>query len=173
MDLRAIQDAIECQHRAPTEKWNPPYCGDIDLVIRADGRWCHEGTDITRPALIKLFASVLVKESEQYFLVTPAEKIGIQVEDLPFLITGWDSYQTEEKHALIWVETNIGERYLLGREHPLISHQNLPALIIRDELLARVHRNVYYQWSDIVQSALPHESAGYYIQSGTERFKLD
>ncbi len=65
--------------------WNPPFCGDIDMRIAADGTWFYLGTPIGRPALVKLFASVLKREADKYFLVTPVEKVGIVVEDAPFL----------------------------------------------------------------------------------------
>src|SRR5260370_40332757 len=69
----------------PVERWNPPFCGDIDMRIAADGTWFYQKTPIGRPALVKLFASVLKRESDKYFLVTPVEKVGIVVEDAPFL----------------------------------------------------------------------------------------
>src|SRR4029450_955691 len=69
----------------PVHLWNPPFCGDIDMRIAADGTWFYLGTPIGRPALVKLFASVLKREANKYFLVTPVEKVGIVVEDAPFL----------------------------------------------------------------------------------------
>src|SRR5471030_1322934 len=67
------------------ERWNPPFCGDIDIRIASDGTWFYQKTPIGRPALVKLFASVLKREGTKYFLVTPVEKVGIVVEDVPFL----------------------------------------------------------------------------------------
>ena len=69
----------------PVERWNPPFCGDIDMRIAADGTWFYQKTPIGRPALVKLFASVLKREGDKYFLVTPVEKVGIAVDDAPFL----------------------------------------------------------------------------------------
>ena len=69
----------------PVERWNPPYCGEIDMRIAADGTWFYQKTPIGRPALVKLFASVLKREGDQHFLVTPVEKVGIVVDDAPFL----------------------------------------------------------------------------------------
>src|SRR3954451_14080039 len=69
----------------PVEQWNPPFCGDLDMRISADGTWHYLKTPIGRTALVKLFASVLRREGERYFLVTPVEKVGIIVEDVPFL----------------------------------------------------------------------------------------
>src|SRR5579864_2900317 len=69
----------------PVHLWNPPYCGDIDMRISADGTWFYQKTPIGRPALVRLFASVLKREAGKYFLVTPVEKCGIAVDDVPFL----------------------------------------------------------------------------------------
>src|ERR1700694_1117021 len=69
----------------PVHLWNPPFCGDLDMRIAADGTWYYLGTPIGRPALVKLFASVLKREGDKYFLVTPVEKVGIMVEEVPFL----------------------------------------------------------------------------------------
>src|SRR3954468_19887041 len=69
----------------PVDKWNPPFCGDIDMRIATDGTWFYEKTPIGRPALVRLFASVLKREGDKYFLVTPVEKCGIVVDDAPFL----------------------------------------------------------------------------------------
>ncbi|RTE85463.1 MULTISPECIES: DUF1285 domain-containing protein [Gammaproteobacteria] len=174
MDLQSLQNQLERQNRAPTELWNPPYCGEMDLVIKSDGSWWHEGSKINRLALIKLFASVITLQDDKYYLVTPAEKVGITVEDLPFLVTSWKWHQEQDSQLMhMLVETNIEERYIIGEEHPIVIDKELPAVKLRDNLLARVHRNVYYQWSDHVQPANKGEDAGYYLQSGSQRFKLD
>ena len=76
--------------------WNPPFCGDIDMRIAADGTWFYQKTPIGRPALVKLFASVLKREGDKYFLVTPVEKVGIVVEDAPFLAV---EMQVDAEHA--------------------------------------------------------------------------
>src|SRR2546428_6412050 len=86
--LEAIADAAKraaVKGPPPVHLWNPPYCGDIDMRIAADGTWYYMKTPIGRPALVKLFASVLKKEADKYFLVTPVEKCGIAVDDVPFL----------------------------------------------------------------------------------------
>ena len=96
MDLRALQKQID-QHTdelPPVEKWDPDFCGDIDMQIHHDGTWYYMGTPIGRKALVKLFSTVLKMEDDKYFLVTPVEKIGIQVEDVPFIIV-----QCEEQGA--------------------------------------------------------------------------
>ncbi|MCL4409483.1 DUF1285 domain-containing protein [Aliidiomarina haloalkalitolerans] len=169
MNLQKLQASLELQHKAPVEKWDPPFCGDIDIRIESDGRWFYMGSPITRQALVKLFATVLKKENDEYFLVTPVEKVRIQVVDLPFVITEWDQVELEGKEPWLRVHTNIGERYVLSAAHPLCVHEKLPAVEIRDQLLARVHRNVYYQWADLAQI---DDNGNFYLTSGTERFVL-
>src|SRR4029077_1224912 len=85
--LEAIAAGLPRENKGlpPVERWNPPFCGDIDMRIGTDGTWFYQKTPIGRPALVKLFASVLKREGEKYFLVTPVEKVGIVVEDVPFL----------------------------------------------------------------------------------------
>src|SRR5690554_5982672 len=106
MRLDQLQAQVEKLHRAPTERWNPEFCGDIDIEIKRSGEWFYGGSKISRPQLVRLFASVLRHENNEYFLVTPAEKVRIRVEDLPFVIVGW---KLVENDGLTWlqVETNI------------------------------------------------------------------
>jgi uncharacterized protein len=83
--LRGLAAALDSRGPAPVNSWNPPYCGEIDMRIARDGTWFYNGTPIGRPALVKLFASVLRKDPERFVLVTPVERVGIKVEDAPFL----------------------------------------------------------------------------------------
>ena len=85
--LEGLAAALPREKRGPppVELWNPPFCGDIDIRIAADGTWFYQKTPIGRPALVKLFASVLKREGDKYFLVTPVEKVGLIVEEAPFL----------------------------------------------------------------------------------------
>ncbi|MEM1378336.1 MAG: DUF1285 domain-containing protein [Pseudomonadota bacterium] len=104
---------------APVDQWNPPFCGDIDMEIRADGTWYYLGTPIGRPALVNLFASVLRKDEDgKTYLVTPVEKMGIRVVDAPFLIVGLDQLDGSDGHAL-HVTTNVGEQITIGAANPL------------------------------------------------------
>lgn len=168
VDLNKLTASLQTR-RAPVEKWDPPFCGDLDIVITSDGRWLYNGSVIQRPQLVQLFASVLKREGEDYFLVTPVEKVRIQVEDLPFVITRW---YRQENSSVINVIANTDEIYLLSTQFPLCMVRNLPAVKVRDGFLARVHRNVYYQWAEIAEPAAPGEKAGYYLQSGEARFWL-
>lgn len=90
MSLNRLISELEKHQHAPTELWDPPYCGEIPIHIAANGDWFYQGSQIKRQALVKLFASVLVVEDDDYFLVTPAEKVKITVEDTPFVIVDWE-----------------------------------------------------------------------------------
>jgi len=138
----------------PVESWNPPYCGEIDIHIKANGDWFHEGSAFKRLPLVKMFASVLIKEVnnelDEYFLVTPVEKVKIQVDDAPFVLTQW--HWLDEKETVMRVSTNLEDEFILDEEHPLIVNEKGDLYVmVRRNLLAKVHRNVYYQWADIAQ----------------------
>src|SRR5258705_7578891 len=97
----------------PVESWNPPFCGDIDMRIAADGTWFYQKTPIGRPALVKLFASVLKREGERYFLVTPVEKCGIAVDDVPFLAVEMDIERAAAGRVL-HLRTNVDDCVACG-----------------------------------------------------------
>jgi 8-oxo-dGTP pyrophosphatase MutT (NUDIX family) len=102
----------------PVHLWNPPFCGDLDMRIASDGTWFYLKTPIGRPALVKLFASVLKREGDKYFLVTPIEKCGIVVEDAPFLAVELRAEQAGEGQVLHF-RTNVDDWVSCGREHAL------------------------------------------------------
>ncbi len=103
----------------PVERWNPPYCGEIDITIAADGSWHYRGSAISREALVRLFASVLRREADgTYVLVTPVEKLGITVEDAPFLAVEVAAYGDGADRRLTF-RTNVGDIVVAGTEHPL------------------------------------------------------
>jgi len=128
----------------PVEKWNPPFCGDSHMRIARDGRWFHEGSPIARFELVKLFAGILRLDAEGYVLVTPAEKLSIEVEDVPFLAVLVDRVGDD----LIFT-TNIGDVVTLDRDHPLRMVEGVPYLHVRRRLEARVIRAAYYKLADM------------------------
>ncbi len=148
--------------QAATTDWNPPFCGEIDLHIRRDGRWWYQGTPIERSALVRLFASVLRREGEGYFLVTPVEKVGIRVDDAPFVAIDLQ-VEGEGMAQCLCFTTQIGDRVMAGAEHPLrfVTHPKTgepsPYVLIRSGLEALIHRNLFYQ---LVELAVPGEVAG-------------
>ena len=134
---------------APVHLWNPPFCGDLDIRIKADGTWHYLGTPIGRPAMVRLFASVLKREGGRYFLVTPVEKIGIKVDDAPFLAVALEAEGEGAGRALIF-ETNVGERIRCDAEHALRFETEAgtegvkPYLHVRRDLWALVTRALFY-----------------------------
>lgn len=136
----------------PVEKWNPPVTGDIDLRIAADGTWFHEGEPIKRAALVRLFSSVLWCEGDQYFLVTPVEKVRIQVDDAPLVVTQ-ASFEGEGDAAQIFLTTLTGDRFALDNDHPIRidyskGEEPRPYVRVRRNLDALIHRNVFYSLVD-------------------------
>ena len=102
----------------PVEEWNPPFCGDIDMRIASDGTWFYCGTPITRPALVRLFSTILRKDPDGYVLVTPVEKVGIKVEDAAFLAVEMTVARPQPELVLRF-STNVGDWVEAGPEHPM------------------------------------------------------
>lgn len=152
MSIEAITAQIKAHGDKipPVEQWNPDYCGEIDLQIKANGDWFYAGTIFKRPALVKLLASVLKKENDDYYLVTPVEKIKITVEDAPFVLTQW-RWQDESQTIMV-VCNNVGNEFVLDDKHPItINAEGELYVTVRHNLLAKVHRNIYYQWIDLAE----------------------
>jgi len=173
MSLEQISAQIKEQGNKipPVELWDPPFCGDIDLVIKSDGSWFYNGTIFKRLSLVKLFASVLKKEEDNYFLVTPVEKVGIVVEDAPFLITQWQ--WLDEQKTTMQVSSNLDDSFILNAQHPLeISNGGSLYITVRRNLPAKVHRNVYYQWVDLAQEEHNENGTELVFFSAEQRFSL-
>lgn len=137
----------------PVERWNPPYCGDLDIRIAKDGTWFYLGTPIGRAQLARLFSTVLKKEGDAYFLVTPVEKIGITVDDVPFVAVDFDVDGAGEDQVLTF-QTSMGDSAVAGPDHPLrveISEDGTPApyVGIRAGLEARIDRKSFYRLVDL------------------------
>ncbi|MGB8392853.1 MAG: DUF1285 domain-containing protein [Pseudolabrys sp.] len=133
----------------PVERWNPPFCGDIDMRIAADGTWFYQKTPIGRLALVKLFASVLKREGDKYFLVTPVEKVGIVVDDAPFLAVEMNASVGDAGSALQF-RTNVDDWVAAGPDHALRFDPQpktgglKPYLHVRRDLWAKVTRALFY-----------------------------
>jgi hypothetical protein len=130
----------------PVERWNPPYCGEIDMRIAADGTWHYMGSPISRPALVRLFSTVLRKDPERYVLVTPVERVGITVEDAPFLAVEM-AVDGEGENRRIAFRTNVDDLVQVGPEHPLRFDEDehggvKPYVKVRGELWALVTRSL-------------------------------
>lgn len=131
----------------PVENWSPPYCGELDLVIRRNGLWVHEGTPIGRAALVRLFSTVLRREGDRFFLVTPVEKLGIGVEDAPFLAVAMRREEGPGGARLIFT-TNVGDEVPAGSGHAIEMRDSAlgraPYLHVRRGLDALIARSVWY-----------------------------
>jgi hypothetical protein len=131
----------------PLHLWHPELSGDIDIIIRRDGSWLHEGEPIRRAALVALFASILRRESDgDYYLVTPVEKWRVRVEYLPLLIVDFDL--VEEGGQLLTAVTNTGRRYPVGRAYPLFFPEtggDIPAVALDHGLAALFNRAAWYR----------------------------
>ena len=153
----------------PVHLWNPAHCGEIDIVIRRDGTWLHEKSPIGRPELVRLFSTVLRKDPEGYCLVTPVEKLSIQVEDLPFR-----AVTVAEGHGGLTFTTDVGDTVEAGPAHPIRvdtdphTGEPSPALHVRADLWARIARPVFY---DLVERA-EVEDGRLVVRSGGDVFAL-
>jgi uncharacterized protein len=140
---------IAARGAPPVHLWNPPFCGDLDLRIAPDGTWYYLKTPIGRPALVKLFASVLKREGEKYFLVTPVEKCGIVVEDAPFLAVEM-KVEGGADHRILNFRTNVDDWVACGPQHALRFEPEprtgglKPYLHVRRDLWAKVTRALFY-----------------------------
>lgn len=135
----------------PVEKWNPEFCGDLDIVIKRDGTWFYMGTPIGRHALVKLFSTVLRKDLDgKTYLVTPVEKIGITVEDAPFIAVEMNTHEVEDQQVITF-RTNVGDIVEAGLENPMrfvTVEENdgiKPYVLVRGRLEAVLARPVMYE----------------------------
>lgn len=132
----------------PVERWNPPFCGDLDMRIAADGTWFYMGTPIGRPALVKLFSSVLKREGDDYFLVTPVEKVGIKVEDAPLQAVEMQLDGEGDARSIAF-RTQVDDLFCVGAEHGLRFERAAkdglkPYVHVRRGLWARLTRALTY-----------------------------
>ena len=154
---------------APVHLWDPPYCGEMDLEIRPDGAWIHEGSPIGRPAMVRLFASVLKREGDRFFLVTPVEKLGIRVVDAPFL-----AIDAEIGPDRIAFTTNVGDEVVAGPEHPIRVEDRdgvpRPYVHVRRGLEALIDRKSFYR---LVAAAEPDADGRLVLRSQGAVFALE
>ncbi|MEL6642143.1 MAG: DUF1285 domain-containing protein [Pseudomonadota bacterium] len=133
----------------PVHLWNPPFCGDLDMRIARDGTWFYMGTPIGRPELVKLFSSILRKDGSDYFLVTPVEKVGITVDDAPFVAIDF-----EPDGDGLRFTTQVGDEVLAGPDNPIRvvrdpqTGEPSPYILIRANLEALIDRKSFYRLVD-------------------------
>ena len=183
-DLAALVARAQADRNAgkdglpPVERWNPPYCGDIDMEIRADGTWFYMGTPIGRPALVRLFSTVLRRdEDDKTYLVTPVEKIGIRVQDAPFVAVEM-SVSEQNGEQVLTFRTNVGDVVKAGADNPLRfvvtgkTDQLKPYILVRGRLEALVNRAVTYDLLALGEEVEIEGEAMYAIRSGGEVFPV-
>ncbi|MGA0924813.1 MAG: DUF1285 domain-containing protein [Lutimaribacter sp.] len=138
----------------PVHLWNPPFCGDLDIRIARNGMWYYLGTPIGRPELVRLFSTILRKDGDAYFLVTPVEKVGITVEDAPFVAVDFDVTGQGAAQQLVF-STNVGDQAQAGPNHPIRvardpdSGEPAPYILIRANLEALIDRKSFYRLVDL------------------------
>jgi uncharacterized protein len=176
ISLTSLQQQLEQPDLAPVEQWDPPFCGDLPLNIEADGNWYYQGSKIQRPALVKLFASVLIRQHAEYFLQTPVEKVRISVADAPFLITDW-CWLSSENGPVLQLTTNLQQQLLLSPQYPLVlkydpQQQLLPYLQLWRGLQAKLSRNVYYQLAEQASAVYCNGQQHYQLKSAAFPYTL-
>jgi len=177
VDPFAMVAEIKTQGPAPVHLWDPPYCGDIDLVICRDGTWMHEGKPIRRPAMVKLFASILKREADgRIYLVTPVEKVGITVEDCPFLLVDVRVEEPGPSQTVVFT-TNTDETVCLDQDHVLSvapeagSEEPHPVMEVRDGLQGLLTRAVFYRLVELA-GPVPGKPDELVIRSAGSFFRL-
>ena len=150
----AAQKAQSGKGLPPVHLWNPPHCGDIDMRIARDGTWFYQGTPIGRPALVKLFSTILRRDDDGYVLVTPVEKVGITVEDAPFVAVDF-----QRTGGDLVFETNAGDRVIADAAHPIRVTRDAetgepsPYVLVRDRLEALIDRKSFYRLVEMGENA--------------------
>lgn len=161
-DLLAQIPKSEKQGLPPVHLWNPDFCGDIDMRIARDGSWYYLGTPIGRKPMVKLFSTIIRRDGDDYFLITPVEKVGIKVDDAPFVAVTLQ-VEGEGEAQVLRFTTNVDETTEAGAEHPMrveidpVTQEPAPYVHVRSNLEALIHRNVFYQ---LVELAVPREIDG-------------
>ena len=176
----AANDAVKVDRAGkglpPVHLWNPPFCGDLDMRIAGDGTWFYMGTPIGRPALVRLFSTILKREGAKHFLVTPVEKVGIRVDDAPFLAVEMQTDHGEQGRTLRfrtnvddWVDCDAAHRlrFDAARDGGLT-----PYLHVRAGLWARVTRPLYYDLVDMGEERVVDGEAMFGVESGGEFFAM-
>ncbi|MGZ0782049.1 DUF1285 domain-containing protein [Pseudomonas sp. TKO26] len=141
----------------PVHLWNPDFCGDIDMRIARDGTWYYLGSPIGRKPMVKLFSTIIRRDGDDYFLVTPVEKVGIKVDDAPFVAVTLEVEGQGEAQVLRFT-SNVDEQVVANVEHPLrvvidpLTQEPAPYVLVRNNLEALIHRNVFYQLVELAQT---------------------
>ena len=155
MSLSDLAQALAERRLPPVDEWDPPHCGSSGMRIARDGHWFHEGNPISRPAMVRLFATVLRREADgRFLLVTPGEKLDIEVEFAPFVVTAMTS-EGAGRDRRIAFELNIGDPLILGSANPIRMDNGVPLVTVRGRLEASLARPVYYELAELALAENP------------------
>jgi len=176
MRYAAALEGLEWGALPPVESWRPERVGEIDIVIKADGAWVHKGAPIERARLVRLFSTILRRDGEDYFLVTPAEKLKIRVEDAPFLAVLMETAYSGARREITFT-TNLGERVSADRDHAIRLRSGpggdeVPYIEVRRGLEARIARSVYYDLVALAERRHMGNEDVYGVWSCGEFFKF-
>lgn len=177
--LALLIEEMSRQKYSPVQTWDPPATAHSKMLIKRNGEWWHCGSQITKLSLVKLFAQILRKEGDRYYLVTPVEKQEITVEETPFVITQMELFQTESsQHPVIAFTTNLGEKLLLSESHPLRMGEKtqlgaVPYVSVRAQLEARLETSVYYECAELAQVEGEADKPQWWLYSGNYKARLD
>ena len=152
--MASIQASGKGKGPAPVHLWNPPFCGDLDMRIARDGTWFYQGTPIGRAPLVKLFSNILKREGDKYFLVTPVEKVGITVDDAPFVAVDFEATGAGDQQSIRFT-TQVGDHVIANADTPLRvtrdteSGEPSPYVMVRGGLEALIDRKSFYRLVDL------------------------
>lgn len=152
--IAAAARSVKGRGLPPVHLWNPPFCGDLDMRIARDGTWFYLGTPIGRPELVRLFSTVLRRDGDDYFLVTPVEKVGITVDDAPFVAVDFEVANAGADQEITF-ETNVGDMVVAGPDAPIRvvrdpqTGEPSPYILVRANLEALIDRKSFYRLVDI------------------------
>lgn len=171
--IAASIKATKARGLPPVHLWNPPFCGDLDMRIARDGTWFYLGTPIGRFELVKLFSSILKLENGKYFLVTPVEKVGITVDDAPFVAVDFEARGEGHNQALTFT-THVGDSVTASADNPIRVERDpntgepSPYVMVRAGLEALIDRKSFYRLVDIGA----HQDDWFGLWSGGEFFPI-
>lgn len=153
-NLLAHAKASSKRGPAPVHLWNPPFCGDLDMRIARDGNWFYLGTPIGRKSMVRLFSSIIRRDGDSYFLVTPVEKVGIRVDDAPFVAVDFDAAGSGPDQIVTFT-TNVDEETVAGPDRPIrverdpLTGEVSPYVLVRSNLEALIDRKSFHRLVDL------------------------
>lgn len=156
LNLADIAKLVAERKLPPVESWEPKKSSDSEMRIAADGKWYHQGGEITRPAMVRAFSSLLRRDADgSHWLVTPQQKLSIKVDDAPFVAVEMQSEREGTQRSLAF-RLNSDDLVVAGPEHAIELRDDLPYLHVRNGLWAKLSRSAYYELAEIALGESPH-----------------